>query len=143
MATGFHARPGERPQKSGRRWERFWASIFGTEPQVGSGNQWHSKMDVADGSITWSLKWTSNASHSISKELLREADAAIHENGDNSIPGIAISLDDGAEVVVALRASDFLRLIQSDQARYVTPSKGEQKRRLASTPALLREEENP
>jgi hypothetical protein len=135
------ARPGDSPQKSANRFERFWAKVFGTEPQPGSGNQWFAKLDVADGSITWSLKWTSKDSHSISKELLREADKAIYDNGDNSIPGIAISLANGEEVIVTLRASDFLRLIQSDQARYITPTKSEQKRRLAGTPALLRDED--
>jgi hypothetical protein len=136
-------RPGEAPQKSGKRFERFWASIFGREPQRGSGNQWTAKLDVADGSITWSLKWTSHESHSISKEMLREADKAIYENGDNSIPGIAISIDNGSETVVVLRAADFLRLMESDQARYITPSKGEQKRRRAGIPALLRDQDAP
>jgi len=134
-------RPGDSPQKSGRRFERLWAKVFGTEPQAGSGNQWFAKLDVADGSITWSLKWTSHESLSLSKKLLQEADKAIYENGDNSIPGIAMAIDNGAEVVVAMRASDFLRLIQSDQARYITPTKGEQKRRLAGTPTLLRDED--
>lgn len=134
-------RPGETPQKSGKRFERFWARVFGSEPQPGSGNQWFAKLDVADGSITWSLKWTSKDSHSISKELLREADKAIYDNGDNSMPGIAISLANGDEVIVAMRASDFLRLIQSDQARYILPPKAEQKRRLAGTPTLLRDED--
>lgn len=135
-------RPGEDPQRSGRRFERFWAKVFGVEPQKGSGNQWFARLDVGDGSITWSCKWTGNNSFSISKELLREADEAIYENGDNSIPGIAASIDNGAEVVVILRASDFLRLMQSDQARYIVPSKSEQKRARAGTPALLRDDVN-
>lgn len=136
----MRARPGEAPQKAGRRWERFWARLFGVIPQKGSGNTWTAKLDVADGSITWSCKWTSHESASISKSLFREADQAIHDNSDNSIPGIAIALDNGSETIVALRAIDFLRLIQSDQARYITPSKAEQKRRRAGIPALLRDD---
>lgn len=48
----FRKRPGETPQKSGGRFERFWASLFGVEPQRGSGATWIAKLDVADGSIT-------------------------------------------------------------------------------------------
>jgi hypothetical protein len=133
-------RPGESAQKAGRRWERFWATIFGTEPQPGSGNQWHAKMDVADGSITWSLKWTTHQSASISKALIREADEACYKNGDNSIPGIAIALDEGSETVVVLRAADFMRLLWAENATYIVPSKADQKRAISRVPTLLRED---
>lgn len=136
----MRSRPGESPQQAGRRFERFWAKLFGVDPQRGSGNQWHSKMDVADGAITFSLKWTSKPLFPLTKELLREVDRAIYENGDNSIPAIAVSIDDGGEVLVVLRASDLLRILASEQASYITPSKGEQKRHRAGIPSLLREE---
>src|SRR3974390_2662883 len=136
----FRRRPGETPQNAGRRWERFWAKIFGVEPQVSSGNQWYAKLDVADGSITWSLKWTDDKSYRISKELLREADKAVYENGDNSISGIAISIDDGAEVVVVLRAADFQRILTAESPVYIKPSKGEQKRQITGIPTLLRDD---
>jgi hypothetical protein len=135
----MRSRPGESPQAAGRRFERWWAKVFGVEPQRGSGNQWTARLDVADGSITFSCKWTADKSFRISKELLREADKAVYENGDNSIPALAISIDDGAEVVVALRASDLLRLLASEQVRYLPPSKAVQKRRIAGIPSLLRE----
>jgi hypothetical protein len=136
----MRSRPGESPQKSGRRFERFWAKIFGVEPQAGSGNQWFAKLDVADGSITWSLRWTTHESYRISKELLREADKAVYENGDNSISGIAISIDDGAEVVVVLRAADFQRILAAENPGYIKPSKAEQKRQIAGIPTLLRDD---
>jgi hypothetical protein len=134
-------RPGESPQKSGRRFERFWAALFGVEPQKGSGNVWYAKLDVGDGTFTFSCKWTEKESHSISKELLREADNAIRENGDNSIPAIAIALDGGTETVVVCRASDFVRILESEQSRYIVPTKGEQKRRRSRLPGLLRDED--
>ncbi len=137
----MRSRPGETPQQSGRRFERFFAKLFGVEPTRGSGNLWFAKLDVGDGSITWSLKWTSKSSFSMTRELLREADRAVHENGDNSIPGVAVSVDDGAEVFVTFRASDLMRLLSTEQARYVTPTKSEQKRRIASTPSILRDED--
>lgn len=133
-------RPGESPQQSGRRFERFWSALFGVKPQKGSGNTWIAKLDVADGSITWSCKFTSHDSFSMSKELLHEVDEGIYKNGDDSIPGIAVALDDGAETVVVLRAADFLRLLASDAAKYITPTKSAQKRTLAKIPNLLRDD---
>ena len=132
-------RPGESPQKSGRRFEGFFAKLFGTEPRRGSGNQWVAPLDVADGKILWSLKWTTHESMSISKALLHEADEAVHRDGNNAIPGIAMSIDSGAEVVVAMRWSDFARLLAQDHARYIVPSKGEQKRARSRVPAILRD----
>lgn len=134
-------RPGETPQKFGRRFERLWASIFGIEPQKGSGNTWLAKMDVADGSITWSCRATTHRSYSISKEDIREIDRGIRQNGDESIPGMAIALDDGSEILVVLKADDFMRLLGTEQSRYIVPSKGEQKRLLARIPGLLRDTE--
>lgn len=134
-------RPGESPQKSGRRFEALWASVFGREPHKGSGNQWYLKLDVGDGSITWSLKYTSHRSITISKELLRECEQGVYDNGENSIPGIAAAIDGGSDVIVVLKASDFLRLLSSESASYITPSKAAQKRQRAGIPSLLRDEE--
>jgi hypothetical protein len=134
-------RPGESPQKSGRRFEKFWASIFGKEPTKGSGNGWIVKLDVADGSITWSCKFTTHRTITITKELLREAEQAVYANGDNSIPGLAIAFDNGDEVIIAMKASDFVRILSTSGAAYIVPSKGEQKRKRASVPSLLRDED--
>jgi hypothetical protein len=102
-----------------------------------------AKLDVADGSITFSCKWTGNESFSVSKKLLRECDHAIHENGDNSIPAIAASIDNGSEVVVVLRASDFVRLLTDEQSIRMRPTKGEQKRLNSRIPLLLRDADPP
>lgn len=134
-------RPGESPQRSGRRFEKFFAKVMGVEPQKGSGNTWFAKLDVADGSITWSLKFTSHESISISKALLREADNAIHQNGDNSIPGIAAAIDNGSEVIIAMRYADFVRLLSTNSGSYITPTRGEQKRSRAGIPGILREQD--
>jgi len=134
-------RPGESSQKAGTRFEKFWAKVFGVEPTRGSGNQWHAKLDVGDGSILWSCKHTDAASFSLSTKLMREAEAAINGPGGvggKTLPGIAVSLD--GEVYVTLRAEDLLRLLASDGAQYITPSKGEQKRSRSKIPALLRDD---
>lgn len=136
-------RPGESPQGAGRRFERFWASLFGVKPIKGSGSLWYAKLDVGDGSILWSCKHTDAASFSITRELLREAQAAVTGQGGvggDTIPGLAVAIDGGAEVVVTLRAEDFLRLLQTSARAYIEPSKGEVKRARAALPGLLREE---
>ena len=69
---------------------------------------------------------------------MREVEKAI--KGGSGIPAIATAIENH-EVYVTLRAEDFLRLIQSDSAKYLTPSKGAQKKARAEIPALLRDED--
>ena len=133
-------RAGEKPQKTGRRFETFWASLFGVKPVKGSGSLWYAKLDVADGgSILWSCKHTDDASFRVSKALFREAeDAVIGQGGvgGETIPGLAVSVD--GEVIVALKAEDFLRMFKKN-VKWIEPSKGEQKRARSQIPAILRE----
>jgi hypothetical protein len=135
----MQTRPGDSPQRSGRLFEDFFAKLLGVRPTKGSGNSWLAKLDVLDGTITWSLKWTKDESIRISKALLREADQAVHQNGDNSIPGIAVAIDEGAEIIVAMRWSDFQRLMAQNPDGYIKPSKADAKRALAKKPLLFRE----
>lgn len=142
MALSARRRPGESPQRAGRRFERFWAALFGVLPVKGSGALWYAKLDVGDGSILWSCKHTDAASFSITRELLREAQQAVSGQGGvggDTIPGLAVAIDGGAEVVVALRAEDFLRLLQTSARAYIQPTKGEVKRQRSRLPALLRD----
>lgn len=135
-------RPGESPQKHGGRFEKFWAKLFGVEPVRGSGNQWHAKMDVGDGSILWSCKATVKGSFTVSKYAMREVQTAITGPGGvggDTIPGLAVLVD--GEAFVVLRAEDFLRIAASDAVKYVTPSRADQKRARARIPTLLRDED--
>lgn len=133
-------RPGDSPQRSGRRFERIFANLFGKSPTRGSGNQWFVKMDVLDGTITWSCKYTESESLSITKSMLREVEQGVYKNGDNSIPGIAAAVDGGTEVVVVLKYEDFLRLLSKNPNGYISPSKAEAKRAAARIPVLFRDE---
>lgn len=128
-------RPGETPQKGGRRFENFWAKVFGREPTKGSGNVWYVELDVGDGTITWECKLTDAESYSITKKLFSKMEGEIKSG---SIPGLATAVN--GEVFCTLRAEDLLRLLGSDAAKYVVPSKGDQKRNRSKIPALLREE---
>lgn len=134
-------RPGESPQKRGRRFEKFWAALFGVKPVKGSGALWYAKLDVSDASILWSCKHTEDKSFRVSKELMSEAEEAVLGQGGvggETIPGIATSVD--GEVFVTLRAEDFLRLFQTE-GKWIPRSKGEEKRARSRIPSLLREEE--
>jgi len=134
-------RPGESPQVAGNRFERFWARVFGVEPTRGSGNQWFAKLDVPDGgAILWSCKSTDAESFRLTKATMREAQEAATGMGSSgeTIPGVATAVD--GEVLVTLRAEDFLRMFTAN-VKYITPSKGEQKRLRAKVPELLREDD--
>ena len=134
-------RPGETPQKAGRRFEAAWAELFGVKPVRGSGSLWYAKLDVNDASILWSCKHTDNQSFRISRELMAEAQHAILGQGGmggETIPGIATSVD--GEVYVTLRADDFLRIFQQE-GKWIPKSKGEEKRARSRIPSLLRDQE--
>ena len=70
---------------------------------------------------------------------VQEAISGLGGIGGDAIGAIATNV--AGEALVTFRAEDFLRLAQSDEIRYITPSMGAQKRTRAKIPALLRDEE--
>jgi len=141
MTSPFR-RPGETPQETGRRFEVFWARLFGQQPNKGSGNLWWLPLDVGFAVFRMSLKYSSKDSlrfggYSV-KSLLNEADEA--RDSDSDI-GVVVTHGEDGETVVSMRAIDFLRMVQSGDIKYVASSKGEQKRARARIPALLREDD--
>jgi hypothetical protein len=138
---GPRRRPDETSQVHGRRFERFWAALFGVKPVKGSGALWYAKLDVNDASILWSLKHTDSESFRLHKGLMSEAEHAIHGPGGvggSTIPGIATSVD--GEVFVTLHAEDFIRLMKNNKGGYIPPTKSEGKRTRAKTIGILRDE---
>lgn len=133
-------RPGESAQRTGYRFERYFASLFGAKPTKGSGSHWTAKMDVADGTILWNLRHTDAASFRVTKDLMSETVAAINGPGGvggDTIPGIAISVQ--GEIYTILRAEDFVSLLTSDEGvKYIRPSKAEAKRRRATIPNIFK-----
>jgi hypothetical protein len=113
------ARPGETPQQTGGRFEAFWAKLLGTEPTIGSGNQWTAPMDVGDGKILWSLKHSSKDTLRWGSKRVKElmGEVRCHLKGDpDVIPGLALHEEDGSTWVV-LSAEDFLRMERRTRAR--------------------------
>jgi hypothetical protein len=137
----YNKRVGATPQEAGRRFEKFFADLLGVKPVKGSGNLWYAKLDVGDNNMLVSCKHTDSESFRVHKHLMKEAQEAINGPGGiggDAIPALAVSVQ--GETFVTLRAEDMLRLINSEHAVHMTPSKGEQKRRTAAIPNLLREE---
>ena len=137
-----YERPGDTPQQKGRRFEKFWSKFFGVAPVKGSGNQWYAKLDVNTTSFLFSLKHTDKSSFTITKNIVKEVEDAIHGQGGiggSTIGAVATSVE--GEVFVVFRGEDFLRMVQSGDFAYVVPSKAEQKRARSRVPALLRDEE--
>lgn len=135
-------RPGESPQKTGRRFETFWSKFFGQEPTKGSGNLWYLPLDLSFAVFHFSLKYSSIhrlrfGPHPL-KELLREADKA--RRSDTDIGLVAVYGQDDGEVYVVMRGTDWQRMVSSGDISYVTASRGEQKRQRARIPELLRED---
>ena len=132
-------RPGDTPQKEGRRFEAIWAKLFGVEPVKGSGNQWHAKLDVGTSAISFSLKHSTVDILRFGKQTMQALMKEAREGASgDAVPAVATSED--GKIYVTFEASDFLRLAQTGDIHYVTASKGEQKRARARVPALLRDE---
>ena len=134
-------RPGDTPQQSGGRFENFWAKLLGVKPQRGSGNQWTAPMDVGDGSILWSLKFSTKDvlrfGSKRMKDLMREIES--HTKGSDTIPAVATRDEDG-QTWVTFRADDFIRMCETGAYKYIVPSKAEQKRARSKVPTLLRDD---
>lgn len=127
------------PQEQGREWEVTFSTMIGGTQVPGSGNQWHSKMDVKGNSILWSCKWTGNTGFLITNKVWQEVvDAVDGPGGTGAIPGLAIRTAE-ADVVV-LRVEDFLELLR--QPPIIAAVKADNRRATARVPQLLRDDAN-
>lgn len=123
----------------GRQFEEEFAEELGLEPVPGSGNQWHSKLDVTGGGARWSLKATGHASASIKKKDVLEAEEACVDTGEISLMGFALDYPDDPVIGVWMGIDTFKQLA-AGELTLVTETKSDAKRRLAHLPELLREE---
>lgn len=127
----------------GKKFEEDLEKEFGLKRVVGSGNQWHSKLDLRGLGARWSLKATKKESISISSKVINEAIRACGDSsGDGSIPVWAFRIGDGEHDIIALRKEDFI-LLQKGELVLIndtTPEKIKQKRAKMRIPRLLRDE---
>lgn len=136
----FKPRPGETEQQTGRRFEKYWAELFGVKPVKGSGNLWYAKLDVGTQGILFSCKWTSHDSFRISKDLFHEAWSAVYGQGGvggNTIPALATNVN--GETYVTMRAEDLLLMLQEETVS-IPPSKDDLKRARSKVPEIFRED---
>src|SRR5690349_18612066 len=111
---------------------------MGLEQVRGSGNQWHSKLDVKGQGIRWSLKATRRSGYTISnKDLMEMVEATEAPGGDGSIPMMAIRTCAEFHPIdlVVMRKEDFAAIV-TERKTLFTEDKTQSKRRHASIPEL-------
>lgn len=130
------------PQQLGRIWEKEWADAIGAKMVKGSGNQWHSKLDVRGRKITWSNKYTGNDSFSVTKPLIDEFVRATMGPGASGFDRMgALAVRTAQFEVVVMRADDFIQLVK-EESPIISAEKADARRAAARVPLLLRERED-
>lgn len=127
------------PNEIGREWEKQLAARLGGSVVPGSGNQWHSKLDVGSHSFLWSCKATLAQSFRLTLDDVYEAVRAVigpGGKGGRTIPAIALKIQD--EELAVLRLSDLLELLQED-VKFIPLSKKQEKIQRGSVPSFKRE----
>lgn len=128
--------PRSKEQQEGIDYEIRMGKRIGADVQVGSGNMWFAKLDLAGRGMLWSLKWTSKESFRLTKKVLGEAIREALKDG--SVPGLMIEV--AGESFTVLRTNDFIMLME-EESKVVEEDKGARRRRRAALPSLLRDRE--
>lgn len=128
-------------------WEQFehdLAETLGLQRVPGSGNQWHSKLDVRGKDTLWSLKYTErDTGLRLDKKTLVEAIVATGGIGGTGGIPIWANRIEGLDDFVTMRLSDWISFILSESPFKIPASKSEERKKRASVPQLLREPEDP
>lgn len=125
----------------GTQFEIDLAKELGIKRVPGSGNQFHSKLDLHGKGARWSLKATEKASASIKvADIIEAINACYNIVGDGSIPLWAYRIQ-GHDMVM-MRKEDFIEYQRGELELIETKvdDKYEQRSARANTPRLLREE---
>jgi predicted HNH restriction endonuclease len=125
----------------GREFEKEFANEFGLEQVPGSGNQWHSKLDVKGMGVRWSLKSTRSQYFEIGINDIREMiEVTEGPGGNGETPIMAVRLNSGGwdEDIIIMRKEDFAAIVTEKKALF-SEDKTQAKRRLADIPELLRD----
>lgn len=128
------------PEQKGREFEDDLAKEFGLKPVPGSGNQWHSKLDLVGRIARWSLKYRAK-SFTLTRDFIDESISATEGfSGTGEIPVWAIRLGDPEYDLIILRKDDF-KLWEKGELKLVDKeiTRGEARRQLARVPILLRD----
>lgn len=128
--------------EGGLEFEEEMASRLGAKRIVGSGNQWHSKLDLKGKLARLSLKFTKNKSFVVDQALIDEAvNACEGPGGDGSVPLWLFRLNNSKYDMIMLRLNDFEMMQETDvQLIQKESTKAQVKRKRASVPQLFRNE---
>jgi len=122
------------PQQEGFQFEDDLAQDFGLQKTPGSGNQWHSKLDLKGKGFRVSAK-SSRVQIRIDEELI---DEALSGCDDGSIPLWAFRIPAGDFIMLTLE--DFKSLVVGEIEFEVPIKKREERKARASVPQLFREQ---
>jgi hypothetical protein len=121
----------------GNRFEEHVSEISGGRLQPASGNRWYAKGDVSAPMCLIQAKASANRTWA---QTRRELKGAIDDAIGTGKPAALAVLDDDGEALFVGRLDDVVEMLSSDLQLTATESSGEQRRRLASMPGILREE---
>lgn len=125
----------------GTKFEEDLAKEFGLKQVPGSGNQFHSKLDVQGKGARWSLKATGNASASIKlADIIEAINACYNIVGQGDMPLWAYRIQNYD--MIMMRKEDFMELQRGELELIDTKvdDKYRQRAARAQTPRLLRDE---
>ena len=129
------------PKNIGTQFEEDLAEEFGLKRVPGSGNQFHSKLDIQGKGARWSLKATDNASASIKvSDIVEAINACYNIMGSGDMPLWAYRIQ-GHDMVM-MRKEDFMEFQRGELTLINTQvdEKYQQRVARAHTPRLLRDE---
>ena len=123
--------------EEGRKYEKHIAARLGGKLVPGSGNQWHSKLDLGARKFVFSAKWTGLTSFKITKALVDEIRAPIVGPGGLGPDWTGALVIHVGGVDYAVLALDDLIGALKDDVRIVPVTKLDEKRARASRLTLL------
>lgn len=125
----------------GREFEEDFAEDMGLSVVPGSGNQWHSKLDVHGRGVRWSLKATRDHSFRVTEKDIKEMVLSVMgpgATGDIGMMAIRINAEGNYPMdLIVMGKSDF-KALAGGEYKLVTETKSDAKRRAAHIPELLR-----
>jgi hypothetical protein len=125
----------------GKQFEEDLAAELGLKLVPGSGNQFHSKLDLYGQGARWSLKATEKASASIKVEDIVEAiSACFNMMGEGEMPLWAYRIQN--HDMIMMRKEDFIEFQRGELKLIDTKvdDKYQQRAARANVPRLLRNE---
>lgn len=117
------------------------AEKIGLDKTPGSGALPWRKLDLDGRGTKWSLKFTEKESFRVSHDMIREAEEhTFGLGGGGEIPMWAVRLQNDQHDFVIMQLDDFLTLFR-EGVKLAKGKKSEERRRLASVPILLRDDD--